>query len=129
MLLLLISQWAALGDAMPLCETAAAARRRGVLRNENRMSAIRRLLPVVSRLGRRKPLRHQTRRMSENRRNAFCREISALGVAEPKPPTKRRALQCREDRVQISHIKLGKSLVVSNVPALVSRYPACSSIA
>jgi len=92
MLLLLISQWAALRYAMPFCETAAAARRRGVLRNENRMSAIRRLLAVVSRLGRRKPLRHQIRRMGENRRRSLRGEVGALLVAEPKAPTKRRAL-------------------------------------
>jgi hypothetical protein len=92
MLLLLISQWAALGDAMPLCETAAAARRRGVLRNEDGMSAIRRLLAVVSRLGRRKPPRHEIRRMDENGRHSPRGEISALLVAEPKAPTKRRAM-------------------------------------
>ena len=77
-------------DAVPFRETAPAARRRRMLRDENRVAAKRRLLAVVRRGLRREPLVDQFARVPGHFGQALLVQISQLARAEPEAPAKRR---------------------------------------
>ncbi len=100
--LLICGELASLFNVMPLRETATAARRGRVLRHEYRVPAKRSLLPIVSRFGRRQPLRDEVRGVRQNGLHAFGFQIFLLPHAQAKSPPKRRSRQRCEDIIQIS---------------------------
>ena len=75
---------------MPFRQTAAAAGRRRVLRNEHRMTAKGRLLAIVARRRWRESPRNQLLGLDEHPLQATRLQIASLGGAEVETPPKRR---------------------------------------
>jgi hypothetical protein len=83
------AQRLAFSDPVPFCKTAAAARRRGVLRDEHRMTSEGGLFAVLSRLRYAQSLRHDFGRIGENGMQALSLKVSQFLRAQPEAPTER----------------------------------------
>ncbi len=75
-------------DVMPLTEAAATAAAGGMLRDEDRMSPPRGLLPIVSRLCRCQTLPDEIPRMLLDFRTPLLLEVGALLLPQMKSRTK-----------------------------------------
>ncbi len=87
----LVGQGAPRGNAMPLGETAAAACRRAVLREEHGMAAHRGLAPVVAGIGRSEALPDDFQRLRRQRFPAVPRDIGPVRVRKMEAGSERRA--------------------------------------
>lgn len=74
-----------------------------MLRDEHRMSAKRRLLPIVRRSCRRQPLRYESGSMLQHNRPTFRREIIAFRWPEHEALAKPRSRKRREELIEIAH--------------------------
>src|SRR5215207_8550512 len=83
-------EWSAAPYAVPLLETSAAAGRRRVLRDEDRVSAPRRLLTVLRGRGRREPLRDEASRVLDDGRQSLRVQVVALAPPEAEAAAKGR---------------------------------------
>ena len=75
-------------DAMPFREAAATAAAGGMLRDEDRVSPPRGLLPIISRLCRCQPLPDEISRMLLDLRPPLLLEVGALLLPQMKSRTK-----------------------------------------
>jgi hypothetical protein len=91
----------ALSDAVPLCQTATAAGRRGVLRDEYRMSLEGGLFAVIRRVRRPHPFYQQVRRVGEHGAHTFSFKIPQVLRPQPEAPTKRRFGEILEKLVDV----------------------------
>ena len=103
MLLFFMRKLAACFDVVPFRETAAAARSGGVLSNEYRVSAERRLLAVVAWRGRCQALRDKITCMREDNCGSFVVDIREFLWTEGKAPAKTRFGESSEQIVEVLH--------------------------
>src|SRR4051812_4106053 len=103
MRLLLGRQRMPLRDAVRLLQTAAAAGRGRVLRDEYGVIAPRRLPAVVARLSRREPLVDEARRLLHHALDPPCFEVRALAAGEPELAAEARRRQPAKDLIDVDH--------------------------
>ena len=96
-------EFAPFGDCVPLLQAAAAARRRGVLRDEDGMTFPGRLPPVVQRLCGGQTFGDEVRRVLHYDGQTFGAQILRILSAEAKPSAKVRLAQLCENFVEITH--------------------------
>ena len=101
--LLGVGQGLAPRNLVPFRETAAAAGRGGVLRDEYRMTAEGRLLAVVARRGRRESASNELFRLDENPLESTLLDVVSLRGAEAETAPKRRVGEGSEEFVERSH--------------------------
>lgn len=95
------AQRLAFSDAVPFCETAAAARRRSMLGDEHRMPFEGGLFAVVSRVRCAQPLSHQFGRIGENGMQALPLNVSQFLRAQLEAPTERRSCEIEEKLIDV----------------------------
>lgn len=91
----------ALSDAVPFRQTTPAAGRRGVLRDEYRMSLERLGLPSFRGLAAPNRFHQQVVRIGQDRPQAFSFEIPQFLRAQPEPPAERRFGEILEKLVDV----------------------------
>src|SRR4051794_24747931 len=101
--LLLGSEFAPPGDRVPFLQAAPAARRGRVLRHEDGVVAHRRLLAVVRRVRRGKPLLDEDSAMLQDDLKPFLPKVFSFGVPEAEPAPQVGSLQPLEDLIQVAH--------------------------
>ena len=74
-----------------------------MLRDEDGVTAHRRLLAVAQRLGRREPLRNKVSRMLAHGAKAAVGEIGTLLVAQAEAAAERRGSEPVKDEIKIAH--------------------------
>jgi hypothetical protein len=101
---LLLSQHLPTWNVVPFFEAAAAAGGCGVLGDENRMPAHRRLSAIILRRLRRQPLFDELPPMFQDHRQRFFGEIRLLLCPQSESAAKLAAGQRREQVVKIAHV-------------------------
>jgi hypothetical protein len=88
---------------MPFLQTATAAGRGRVLRDENRMVALRRLPPIVRRIRWRQPPGDKTGGVFQYCLHAFAEQVIEFSGFEPELSVEWRLIQSLKKLVEVSH--------------------------
>src|SRR5579884_3586297 len=102
-ILLLARKLSAWSNPVPLREARPAAGCGRMLRDEHRVTAPRRLLPIIERCRRSEALPDQVPSVDQDRRETSPFEICPVLVSQPKLASESRCSEPRKDFIEITH--------------------------